>query len=127
MTNTNRRTLVRGIAYTAWTAPVILSATKVPAFAASALICAPTAECKQPGEGSNTKDYLIRPNCTSVNGTVTTVRVYDDKDKRWIVALDQGDGSWLARGFNDSRRDRAVEITDSAQQVMVYTIAFPPC
>ena len=123
-TNINRRNIVKGAA---WTVPVIAVATTAPAFAASALICNPTALCKGPGEGDNTKDYLIRANCTSTGGAIVKVEVYDDKNAVWIIATDNGDGTWLAAGFNDSRRNRQVRITDAAGQESTTTIPFPPC
>jgi hypothetical protein len=124
MTQTTRRTLVRGAA---WTAPVIAVAAAAPAFAASQPItCAPTAECKQPGEGSNTKDYVVRLNCTSTT-PITKVEVFDNKEKVWISASPNGDGTWTAPGFNDSRRDRLVRLTDKYGQEQTYTVAFPPC
>lgn len=122
MTNTSRRTLVRGIA---WTAPVVAVVAAAPAYATSAPVCSPTAECKQPGEGSNTKDYAIRTNCVS-GGDILSVRVYDDKAQVWIVATPEADGTWLARGFNDSRRMRLVEITTQGG-VVTTSIGFPPC
>lgn len=124
MTNMNRRTLVRGMA---WTTPVVAMAATAPAFAASQPItCAPTAECKRPGEGQNTKDYAIRTHCTSTT-PITQVRVYDDKEAKWIVAEPQADGAFLARGFNDSRGHRTVELTDKYGQQKVYTVSFSPC
>lgn len=122
MTKTSRRSVVRGIA---WTAPVLAACAPVPAYATSAPVCNPTAECKQPGEGSNTKDYAIRTNCVS-GGDITSVRVYDDKAQAWIVATLELDGTWLARGFNDSRRARLVEITTQGGTV-TSSIPFPPC
>jgi hypothetical protein len=100
---------------------------EVPAYAASqAIDCAPTAECKQPGEGSNTKDYVVRLNCTSTT-PITKVEVYDDKAKVWITATSNDDGTFTAPGFNDSRRDRLVRLTDQYGQVKSYTVGFPPC
>lgn len=124
MTDMNRRTVVRGVA---WTTPVIVVAATAPAFAASALVCSPTAECKLPGEGSNTKDYRIRTNCSSTGGAIAKVEVYDDKNEVWVVATDNGDGTWTSVDFNDSRRNRQVRITDTIGQTSVTTIPFPPC
>ncbi len=124
MTDMKRRTIVRGAA---WTVPVIAVAATAPAFAASQPInCAPTAECKQPGEGTNTKDYVVRLNCTSTT-PITEVDVFDNKTKQWIAAIDNEDGTWTAPGFNDSRRDRAVRLTDKYGQQQPYNVAFPPC
>ena len=121
---TDRRTVVRGAA---WTVPVIAVASAVPAFAASqAIDCGPTAECKLPGEGSNTKDYVVRTNCTSTT-PIVELDVFDNVKKVWIPAVDNGDGTWTAPGFNDSRRDRQVRLTDKYGQTMVYSVAFPPC
>ena len=119
-----RRTVTRGVA---WTVPVIAAAVAAPAFAASQpLVCAPTAECKEPGEGSNTKDYAVRTNC-STGGEILGVRVFDDKREAWVEAgYDIATGAWLARGFNDSRRDRLVEVR-TAVETKTYTVAFPPC
>lgn len=121
---TSRRTVVQGAA---WTVPVIAIAATAPAFAASQSIdCSPTAECKLPGEGSNTKDYVVRLNCTSTT-PIVTVEVFDTKEKVWIAAVDNGDGTWTAPGFNDSRRDRQVRLTDKYGQQRIYVVAFPPC
>lgn len=122
----SRRAALRAAA---WTAPAVTVAVAAPAYAATSDVssCQPSAECKLPGDGSNTKDYAIRPNC-SPGTTVLAVRVRDDKEKAWIVAT-PGDGTgetWIARGFNDSRKTRLVEITTKAE-VKVYTVAFPPC
>lgn len=124
MTELNRRNVVRGAV---WTTPVVMIAATAPAFAASQPInCAPTAECKQPGDGQNTKDYTIRTNCTSTT-PITCVEVYDDKEKKWIQAEPQRDGTFTAYDFNDSRRDRTVRLTDKYGQVKIYNVAFPPC
>lgn len=121
---TSRRTIVKGAA---WSVPIIAVAAQAPAFAASQPItCGPTAECKLPGEGSNSKDYVVRLNCTSTT-PIVKVEVYDTKNKVWIEAVDNGDGTWTAPGFNDSRRDRPVRLTDQYGQVQNYTVAFPPC
>lgn len=123
----SRKITRRSITVAAWTVPVMAACAPVPAFAASALICAPTAECKLPGEGSNTKDYAIRTNCASTGGAITAVDVYDDKQGTWIPATPNPDGTWTSQGFNDSRRDRSVRITDASGQVDVTRIPFPPC
>lgn len=117
----------RTITAAAWTAPVIAACAPIPAFAASQpLVCTPTAECKAPGEGSNTKDYVVRTNCSS-GGAIISVRVFDDKRDEWIVAtIDDTTGGWVARGFNDSRRDRLVEVR-TAVETKTYTVSFPPC
>lgn len=127
----NRRTVVRGAA---WTAPVLAVAAVAPAYAVSSpLLCAPTAVCKDPGKGSHTKDYEIRTNCTSSNGSIAKVEVRDDKRRVWVDATFQpGSGTWIARGFNDSRRDRLVRITDTPSpdgtfNVQTFAVAFPPC
>lgn len=123
MTQTSRRNLVRGIA---WTAPIVTAIATAPAYATSAPVCNPTADCKQPGEGSNTKDYAIRTNCVS-GGDILSVRVYDDKAQAWIVATPNvSEAAWLAQGFNDSRRMRLVEITTQGG-VVTSSIGFPPC
>lgn len=119
----SRRTIVRGAA---WTVPVVAVATSAPAFAVSALVCSPTAECKLPGAGQNTKDYTIRTNCASVGGTITSVEVRN-KFEEWVPAAPNADGTWTAAGFNDSRRDRLVRITDSSGQSTSSIISFPPC
>lgn len=121
---TTRRNIVRGAA---WSVPIIAVAAQAPAFAASQPIeCAPTAECKMPGEGSNSKDYVVRLNCTSTT-PITGVEVFDDKQKVWVAAVDNGDGTFTAPGFNDSRRDRQVRLTDQYGQQSIYNVAFPPC
>lgn len=118
----------RTITSAAWTIPAIAACAPAPAFAASRPIdCAPQAECKDPGEGSNTKDYRIRTNCSSSTNPIAKVEVYDDKQKIWIEATANGDGTFTAKEFNDSRRDRQVRVTDSFGQVATYTVAFPPC
>jgi len=123
MTNKiSRRTIAAG----AWTIPVLAVSAPAPAFAASALICSPTAECKQPGDGSNDKDYRIRTNCLSTGGAIVSVSVRD-KHEAWVPAADQGDGTWLASGLDDSRRSRMVQITDGSGQVSETIIDFPPC
>lgn len=121
--NTTRRTVVRGAA---WSVPVVSFAAAAPAYATSALLCRPTAACKCPGEGKNTKDYTVRPNCASTQGGVTKVEVYDEVRKRWVLGTDNRDGSWLVRGLNDSRRNRQVRITDTYQS-SIFTIPFAPC
>jgi len=121
--NTTRRSVVRGAA---WTVPVVAVATAAPAFAASSLVCTPTAECKLPGEGSNTKDYAIRTGCVT-GSPVATVEVYDNQAAVWIAATLQDDGTWLAPQFNDSRRSRSVRITDTAGSVDISIVDFAPC
>lgn len=119
-----RRSITRGAA---WSVPVIAVAAAAPAFAASQPIdCAPTAECKLQGDGQNTKDYVIRTNCTSTT-PITKLEVYDDKKKTWNVAQDNEDGTFTAFDFNDSRRDRQVRLTDKYGQQKIYNVAFPPC
>lgn len=121
---TSRRTFTRGVA---WAAPAIAIAATAPAYAASQNIdCGPTAECKDPGEGSNTKDYRVRLNCTSTT-PITKVEVFDTKEKVWIEATANGDGTYTAKEFNDSRRDRQVRLTDQFGQQKTYTVSFPPC
>jgi len=116
----------RSITTAAWTAPVVALCVPVPAYAASAPSCTPTAECKRPGEGTNTKDYAVRTNCVS-GGKVLGVRVFDDKDKAWRVGeYDDATGAWVVRGFNDSRRTRLVEITTEGG-VVTRSVDFPPC
>ena len=118
---TSRRTVVRGAT---WTAPVVALSAKAPAFAASALLCRPTG-CKLPGLGKYTKDYVIRPDC--VSGVLKSVEIYDDRNRRWVLAISRGDGSWITRGFNDSRRNRQVRLTSADGQQATYAIAFSPC
>lgn len=119
-----RRSITRGVA---WATPVIAVAATAPAFAASQPItCAPTAECKLQGDGQNTKDYVIRTNCTSTT-PIVKLEVYDDKEKTWKPAQDNGDGTFTAFDFNDSRRDRTVRLTDKYGQQKIYNVAFPPC
>lgn len=128
--NMNRRTVVRGAA---WTAPVIAVMAAAPAYAASQ-DCQPEAKCKLQGEGQNTKDYLIATNCANTGGGIKRVEVYDDKNKSWINATQQDGGDWLAEGFNDSRGHRFVRITSEGSNAssgddysMQYTVRFPPC
>jgi len=119
----------RTIAQAAWTAPVIAACAPVPAFATSRpLTCAPTARCKRPGSPKD-KSYIIDINCTSKGGYIKRVEVQDVKTGEWIQArIEFGENvGWVAPGFNDSRRDRPVRITDSAGQQQVYTVSFPPC
>lgn len=118
---------------TVWGLPAVMVASAAPAMAAtspSGPTCQPIAQCKLPGEGQHTKDYVILPNCTT-GATVVAVRIYDDRNKRWIAATNEPEaGGWIARGFNDSRRNRQVEITTTASGVTatsVYSVAFPPC
>lgn len=119
-----RRSIARGAA---WSVPVIAVAAAAPAFAGSQPIdCTPTAECKLQGNGHNTKDYVIRTNCTSPT-PIACVEVWDDKRKRWVRASNNGDGTWTAYDFNDSRRDRLVRLTDARGQQKFYNVAFPPC
>ena len=120
----SRRTVTRTAA---WTVPVIAVAVQAPAFAASQpLNCGPTAECKLQGDGQNTKDYVIRTNCISTT-PITQVEVYDDKKKTWVSADANGDGTWTAYNFNDSRRTRQVRLTDKFGQQETYNVDFPPC
>lgn len=123
---TTRRSLVRGLA---WTTPIIAVVACAPAYAASRpLDCAPTAECKLPGEGgSSTKDYRIRTNCSAASNPVVKVEVYDDVQEMWIEASRSVDGTFTAKEFNDSRRNRQVRVTDAFGQSQIYTIPFPPC
>lgn len=124
--NTDRRTLTRGVM---WTVPVIAVAATAPAFAASQdLVCAPTARCKNPGNPKD-KSYVIDTNCSTQNGVIAKVEI-QDKDGEWILAEPLPGGGWSAPGFNDSRRDRPVRITDSATPeplVRVYNVSFSPC
>ena len=69
---------------------------------------------------------MVRTNCTSTT-PITKVEVYDTKEKVWIEAVDNGDGTFTAPGFNDSRRDRQVRLTDQYGQQRIYTVPFPPC
>lgn len=126
MSDFSRRTIVRGAA---WSVPVIAVASPVPAFAVSKR-CRPVAECKQPGAGQNTKDYRIRTNCGPSDDSIVSVRVFlDESGTDFIAATDQGDGTWLAVGFKDSRAFRTVEITFESGEPLteLYTVAFPPC
>lgn len=129
MTEINRRNIVRGAA---WSIPVIAVAATAPAFAASQPItCVPTADCKFPGDGGNSKDYVLRTNCTSTT-PITKVEVYDNKggpDKKgaWVVAKAETDGTYTAYEFNDSRRTREVRLTDKYGQTETYFVDFPPC
>jgi len=118
-----RRTVTRGVA---WTVPVIAAAAAAPAFAASAPVCNPTAECKLPGEGENTKDYAIRTNCVT-GGAILAVDAFDDNSQTWrIGAYDEAADAWVVPEFNDSRRTRTVRITTEGG-VTISALHFPPC
>jgi hypothetical protein len=124
MTSPTRRTVTRTAA---WTVPVIAVIGAAPAFATSQpLTCAPTAECKAPGN-PNDKSYVIRTNCTSTNGGIVKVEVYETKTETWIEAVPNADGTYAAPGFPDSRQDRNVRVTGAGGSVEVYPVAFKPC
>lgn len=119
-----RRTVVRGAA---WTVPVVAVAAAAPAFAVSRPVCNVTAECKLPGEGSNTKDYAIRSNCGADDSNIESVLIYTDTNNtKSIDAVLQGDGTFLAKGFKDSRAYRTVQITFNTGP-QTYNVYFPPC
>jgi hypothetical protein len=120
MTDMKRRTIVRG---TAWTIPVIAVAATAPAFAASQR-CKPIAQCKEPGEGQNTKDYAILTNCIgNVDSTVEGVTV-DGK----VAEYDAATAQYVARGFKDSRAYRTVVLTfKDGSPNETYNVGFPPC
>ena len=120
MSEYSRRTVVRGAA---WSVPVIAVAAQAPAFAASRR-CRPIAECKDPGEGSNTKDYAVLTNCgTVVDTTVATVTI----DGR-LATYDAVTARYVVRGFRDSRAFRTVVITfNDGSEAETYNVAFPPC
>lgn len=115
-----RRTLVKGVA---WTMPVIAVAASAPAFAASNK-CSPIAQCKEPGEGQNTKDYAILNNCVgNLDHTVATVTI----DGR-VATYEAATASWIVRGFKDSRAFRTVVLTFSdGSPTETHNVAFPPC
>lgn len=126
MNTMNRRSVVRG---TAWSVPVIALAATAPAFAVSRPICNVTAECKEPGAGQNTKDYRIRTNCGFDDSRIESVVVFKNESKTdFITAEPQGDGTFLAAGFKDSRAYRYVRITfNDGTANSDYNVAFPPC
>ena len=126
MTDFTRRTIVRG---TAWTVPVIALAATAPAFATSQPICNVTAECKEPGAGQNTKDYRIRTNCGTVDDArIENVWVFKNESKTdYIPGTLEDDGSYLAKGFKDSRAYRYVRIFFNDGTSIDYNVAFPPC
>ena len=117
MSEYSRRTVVRGAA---WTVPVIAVAAQAPAFAASKR-CQPFSQCKDPGDGSNTKDYEIFTNCGGADITVTTVTVDGEP------AIKQPDGGFKVFNFKDSRAFRDVRICFTDRTCEDYTVAFSPC
>jgi hypothetical protein len=118
MSEINRRTIVRGVA---WTTPVVIAATAAPAFAASQS-CKPFAECKNPGAGQNRKTYIVNSNCGVSGSTVVSVTV----DGKPTTPL--GDGRFETVEFKDSRNFRTVVITFSDRPDETYELVpFPPC
>lgn len=118
MTNLNRRTIVRGAA---WSAPVIAVAAAAPAFAASQR-CRPYAECKRPGASQeNTKTYVIVTNCGGSDPFVASVTV-DGEPTTFL-----SDGRFETAEFGDSRNFREVVITFTDGTTEKSTVPFPPC
>lgn len=119
MTNMTRRTVVRG---TAWTVPVVAVAATAPAFAASQR-CRPYAECKKPGESTDsTKTYIVASNCGAADQAVTVVTV-DGKETTPL-----GGGRFETVEFKDSRNFRDIRVTFSDGTSEEYlNVPFPPC
>lgn len=117
MTDFSRRTVVRGAA---WTVPVLAVAAPIPAFAVSKR-CRPFSTCKDPGDGSNTKDYEVFTNCGGADLSVVSVTV-DGKP-----ATLQADGGYKVFNFKDSRSTRDVTICFTDQTCEDYTVGFAPC
>lgn len=113
MSTHTRRTITRAAA---WTMPVIAVAATAPAYAASALECAPTGY-KKPGDGPHSKDYVLRPACN-----YDVVAVWIDG----VLATRRPDGSWIVRNQPDSRRHLPVTIQTANGTDGPTMVAFPP-
>lgn len=117
--NTNRRNIMRGVA---WTVPVVAVAGAAPAFAVSQS-CQPFAECKKPGSSQDKdKRYIVNTNCGASQINVDTITV-DGKPTEPL-----GDGRFETVEFKDSRNFREVVVTFTDGRVAeTYTVPFPPC
>lgn len=71
MTGMDRRTIVRGVA---WSVPVVAVATAAPAFAASGFACSGGKWCKVEGSKNNKWDFRYWPG-TCANGTIQQVKI----------------------------------------------------
>ena len=116
MTQTPSR---RAVARSAlWAVPAVTVAVAVPAFAATSPVaaCSP-AGLKLPGEGQNTKDYTLAPNC--LGGEVTSVTI------NGLPAWPEGP-LWALRGQPDSGSRLPVTVTFADGSTWSGVVQFLP-